>query len=214
MCRPTGRQQHDPGAPQQGGLPVQELRIGVDRLGPLEDLEVARHVPQHEAREHDAGDGHDDLLAQRRAPEPEQPGQCRRRERPTGLGNDRAHLIPHAATNGRGPDPSRLAFRHPDDRRGSTLTPEYCHFTRDSTIGPIDRYYGFDSRRLSTQLKRDRVVGTASSALFPGGRPTYCTSPGRRRRWEYRSRLSRSRSRSWSASSERPCSTGRGDRSG
>jgi hypothetical protein len=69
-------EQDDPDKPEE--LPVaerrgthfaEELRVRVDLVRPGEYLEITEHVADHEADKHEAGDRHDDLLADHGAPE-------------------------------------------------------------------------------------------------------------------------------------------------
>ena len=75
-----GRYQADPQEPQEDragqggdGDVAQPLAVVVDLLRPQVDLEVADHVGEHEPQEHDAGDGHGPLLADRRLVQVERP---------------------------------------------------------------------------------------------------------------------------------------------
>ncbi len=79
-----GDQQHHAGAPQQGpprqlGLAgaAQEFRVGVEHPRTLVELEVARHVPEHEPEQDQAGGGHHRLFAHRRAIDVREPGHAR-----------------------------------------------------------------------------------------------------------------------------------------
>ena len=54
---------------QVAGHVAQRLAVEVDLLLREEQLEVADQVDEHEAHEHDAGDRHDPLLADRRSVE-------------------------------------------------------------------------------------------------------------------------------------------------
>jgi len=69
-------EEDDPNGPQQRAVGKQRLahraeehRVGVDGLGAEEDLQVAEHVRDDEADEHDAGHRHRDLLADHGAPQ-------------------------------------------------------------------------------------------------------------------------------------------------
>ena len=75
-----GDQQDDPEDPQRplmrdGGCPdfPQELGVLVEVLRPEVELEVSRHVNEHEAEQDDARARHDGLLAQRRSIEAQPP---------------------------------------------------------------------------------------------------------------------------------------------
>jgi hypothetical protein len=72
------RQQHEAEGPEQGRLRPEQLGIRVERLAPLEHLEVAQHVHEDEARQDDPGQGHEDLEADRGSPESQETGaRCR-----------------------------------------------------------------------------------------------------------------------------------------
>ena len=84
------RDQADAQDPQEHGPGSERLAEGAEPLGVLVevrgaqvDLEVADHVEQDEAQEHDPGDGHDPLLADRGAPEAQDrvPGRAGRVDR-------------------------------------------------------------------------------------------------------------------------------------
>src|SRR2546427_6842948 len=66
--------QHDAGDPQQpapaeerGAHGAQSLGIGVEGLGPLENLQVTEQVTDHEQKQDHARDGHDGLLTDERS---------------------------------------------------------------------------------------------------------------------------------------------------
>ena len=81
MCRSEGGDEPEPHAatarPVRGTSGheqlAQELAVVVHVLGAQVHLEVADHVDEDEAEQHDAGDGHHPLLADRRPVELERP---------------------------------------------------------------------------------------------------------------------------------------------
>ena len=68
-------QQHQAGEPQHPLVGVEEAGVGVDLLGTHVDLEVPEEVGDHVQEEHDAREGHQELLAHRVLPE-EGEGHC------------------------------------------------------------------------------------------------------------------------------------------
>ncbi len=62
-----GGEQDNARDPQRRPERLQEVRVAVDVVGGLEDLEIPDQVPDDEANEDDAGDGHENLAADGRA---------------------------------------------------------------------------------------------------------------------------------------------------
>jgi hypothetical protein len=61
-----GRKERESNEPKQLAKALQECGIGVHLRRADEHLEISCHVPNHEQHQHQAGDCHDDLLADRR----------------------------------------------------------------------------------------------------------------------------------------------------